>query len=741
MEYKKINIVTINFNNKDGLEKTIKSVIGQTYFDKINYIIIDGGSTDGSTEVIEKYKDNLAFYISEKDKGVYNAMNKGVDHCDGEYALFLNSGDYFHESTVIEEVYNELDRDIVYGALNVHTKDGRIYVINDDYFLNNGIPHPSCFIKVGLLRKNKYKEDYKIISDWIFFYEQLYINRLPYKCLKTIISDFNVGGLSSDAKACNAEKERYLKSKKTFDNIKIAMCSIGRMENKYAVEFVEFYHRIGVDKFFIYDNNYGDEEHFEEVLQSYIDNDIVEIIDYRNKSICQLSSYQDCYDKHGKEYDWICFFDFDEFLWIDNTSSLKELLSNDMYKNFDMIHVNELIYGDSGNIRYENKPLTQRFKIPVLPINYKKTFDFPENCHVKTIVRGGIDGIEWKSTPHTPSTIGLKACNSIGEPCKSNSPFVIPYVHKNMILRHYKTKSLEEFYMNKVKRGYPDGNKDFFKKNSWVKDYFKENEVTEEKKEFIKSLGIRETLEIDKVYDGLISVVIPCYNQAKYVRDTIISVKASRYKDFCCIIVNDGSTDNSEEVILDEIKGDKRFKYFKIENGGVGHARNFGISKTRSKYILCLDSDDLISPYYIKKGIEFLEKYKNFSIFYANANFLYEDGEEKKWDIAPYCYGTLLLSNMIYCSHIFRRSDYDKTKGYDEEMDGFEDWEFLVQLLNNGSNVYKDSETMFYYRRYDGSRDYKVKKNRAKYLLYIYNKNQEKYHENNLKVKVREKNE
>lgn len=454
MEHKKINIVTVNLNNKDGLEKTIRSVIGQTFFDKLNYIIIDGGSTDGSTDVIEKYKDKLAFYISEKDKGVYHAMNKGIDHCDGEYVLFLNSGDYFHESNVIEEVYDELDKEIVYGALNVHAKDKEFIIGNYEYDIERGLPHPATFVKLDLMKENKFNEDYKIISDWIFFYEQIYLKHVKYKRVKTLISDFFLDGLSSDFNACKKEKEKYFKS---------------------------------------------------------------------------------CDD-----------------------------------------------------------------------------------------------------------------------------------------------------------------------------------------------------------YNGLISVVIPCYNQAKYVRDTIISVKASRYKDFCCIIVNDGSTDNSEEVILDEIKGDKRFKYYKIKNGGLGHARNFGISKTNSKYILCLDSDDLISPYYIKKGVEFLEKNKNFSLFYANANFLYdEDGEEKKWNLPPYCYKSLLTGNMIYCSHIFRRSEYNKTRGYDEEMYGFQDWEFLVQLLNNRSNVYRDDETMFYYRRHKDSMDYEVKDKKMRYLLYIYEKNKEKFHENNLEVRVR----
>ena len=146
MNSKKINIVTINLNNKDGLEKTIKSVVEQTYFDKVNYIVIDGESTDGSVDVIKQYNDKISHWVSEKDNGVYNAMNKGVDLCNGEYVLFLDSGDYFHDNKVIEDVYEELDTDIVYGGLNVHTGK-RQDILNDDYYLNKGLPHPSTFTK------------------------------------------------------------------------------------------------------------------------------------------------------------------------------------------------------------------------------------------------------------------------------------------------------------------------------------------------------------------------------------------------------------------------------------------------------------------------------------------------------------------------------------------------------------------------------------------------------------------
>ena len=730
--------------------------------------------------------------------------------------------------------------------------------------------------------------------------------------------------------------------------MKVALCCIGRLENRYAVEYVEYYKSISVDKIFIYDNNYDGEEHFEDVLQPYIDDGLVEIIDFRNKSVCQLEAYQDCYDRHGNEYDWICFFDFDEYIWLENLKTLKELLSLDIYTNYELLHINELIYGDSGNLRYENKPLIERFKTPVMPINYKKTFDFPENCHVKSIIKGGLNGIKWSGTPHTP-TNDLKCCNSSGEPCKSSSPFVIPYSFKNACLRHFKTKTIEEYYETKVRRGYPDGNKNFFEKNSWIEEFFTENEKTFEKMAFIRELThisninvmivnfntqiltdaciesinkhtknvniyifdnsdkepyvntfanvtvmdntkgqiidfnkwldgypvknpmgnnygsakhcytIQKFMDIfddnfilmdsdiivkqdiislyddryifvaDKIgnfamwgprllpyicfinnkmckengirffddtrmaqlnndnyndtgasfledaskyphrfinykeyvehlaagswanhrpldfvrkninyirYDGKITVVIPCYNQGKYVKETIESVKKSTYEDFYCVIVNDGSTDNSEEEILSAISGDCRFRYFKTENNGVGHARNIGISKSDSKYILCLDSDDKVSPTYIENGVKFLDKYDEFVLYYGRCNFFYDDGKEIEWDMRPYSYKALLKCNIIYCSHIFRRTAYNISGGYDEKLGGYEDWEFLIRLLNNTSNVYRCNDIVFYYRRHLDSRDHQAKLNYKKYLVEIFKKNKSKFESNNLILNI-----
>ena len=113
-----IDIITINLNNKEGLKRTIESVINQTYFDKVNFIIIDGGSTDGSVDIINEYRDKLYYWISEKDDGIYNAMNKGIKVSLNDYCLFLNSGDYLKENNALERVFPYLngDYDLVYAG-------------------------------------------------------------------------------------------------------------------------------------------------------------------------------------------------------------------------------------------------------------------------------------------------------------------------------------------------------------------------------------------------------------------------------------------------------------------------------------------------------------------------------------------------------------------------------------------------------------------------------------------------
>lgn len=200
----KISIITISYNNCDGLEKTIKSVISQNLND-FEYIVIDGDSKDGSKDIIEKYADKISYWVSEPDKGIYNAMNKGIKAANGEYLLFLNSGDELYNQHVISDVFNEIfDQDIISGNL-FHIDDTNSDILispeNVDYkhLIYNTIWHPCSFIRrdkfelIGL-----YDENLKIVSDWKWFLLAIAKYNCSYKKINHVIAKFYADGISSN---------------------------------------------------------------------------------------------------------------------------------------------------------------------------------------------------------------------------------------------------------------------------------------------------------------------------------------------------------------------------------------------------------------------------------------------------------------------------------------------------------------------------------------------------------------
>lgn len=196
----KLSIITINYNNRDGLQKTIDSVVNQTWRD-FEWIIIDGGSTDGSRELIEKYQEHFAYWCSEPDKGVYNAMNKGIAKAQGEYMNFMNSGDCFYEKDTLQKVFStKREADILYGNVNCITNCNNYFLsypkeLSTPYFLYRGLCHQASFIKTSLLKDKKYCEDFKIVSDWQRFFEWFREGK-TYKHIDLIIADFDTTGIS-----------------------------------------------------------------------------------------------------------------------------------------------------------------------------------------------------------------------------------------------------------------------------------------------------------------------------------------------------------------------------------------------------------------------------------------------------------------------------------------------------------------------------------------------------------------
>lgn len=230
----KLSIITINYNNAKGLERTIKSVINQSV-KNFEYIIIDGFSTDNSSEIISTYNNLIDHIIIEKDTGIYNAMNKGIKIATGEYILFINSGDELFESKVIEKCYKYLHTyDFISGnTLCVGSKQTKKIwkspnILTSYILMRYSLSHQSTFIKTNLLKKRPYKEDFRIVSDWEQMVFELLINDASYFHIDENISIFYEDGISRNNQILN-EKERKEVLDKYF-SYRIQKDILGRTE-------------------------------------------------------------------------------------------------------------------------------------------------------------------------------------------------------------------------------------------------------------------------------------------------------------------------------------------------------------------------------------------------------------------------------------------------------------------------------------------------------------------------------
>lgn len=198
-----LSIITINLNNRDGLQKTIESVVSQSFND-YEWIVIDGGSTDGSRELIEQYAQRFSFWVSEPDTGIYNAMNKGIRVAKGEYLLFLNSGDYLYGNDILERVFEkDHTADILYGYMVegsgscLHSAMMKPVLYWTD-FIGNTLPHQSSFIKRELFEEiGDYDESYRISADAKFFIKAIVWGKSTYEFIPEKIAIFQGGGVSN----------------------------------------------------------------------------------------------------------------------------------------------------------------------------------------------------------------------------------------------------------------------------------------------------------------------------------------------------------------------------------------------------------------------------------------------------------------------------------------------------------------------------------------------------------------
>ena len=273
---------------------------------------------------------------------------------------------------------------------------------------------------------------------------------------------------------------------KKNNKIKVCLCVIGKEENLYIKEFVTHYKNLGYDHIFLYDNNDVNGEKFEDVIQEEINENFVSIINYRGYSSkylnAQLFAYYFCYERYKRDFDWLSFFDIDEYLYINNTNiSIQDFFDNKRYEKCQQIKINWLIYSDNDFLKYENKTLKERFT--------KESIGKLSNRHIKATVRGSLPSNYWANAKNPHSTIYnvFKACTSSGIKISSNKSLIIPdyeFAH----LKHYTTKTIEE-YCNKIKRG--KATREFIINEKNLKDrfdlFFEINRKTKEKVDYFNN--------------------------------------------------------------------------------------------------------------------------------------------------------------------------------------------------------------------------------------------------------------
>lgn len=196
----KISVITVSYNCVDTIEETILSVINQTYTN-VEYIIIDGGSNDGTIEVVRKHQDKIDNWVSEPDGGIYDAMNKAINLAKGDYIIFMNAGDIFYNESVIEKVFSSdkiINQEIIYGSVVLNKKEGEIELKPgnlDEFWKGSRFCHQSVFISLPLHKKFPYNLKYKIAADYNFF-NIMYINKKRFLYLDFPFSKVAMGGIS-----------------------------------------------------------------------------------------------------------------------------------------------------------------------------------------------------------------------------------------------------------------------------------------------------------------------------------------------------------------------------------------------------------------------------------------------------------------------------------------------------------------------------------------------------------------
>jgi pyruvyltransferase len=379
------------------------------------------------------------------DKYLYTSERIILPNYDS-YIDYINNG-----------VYNKLDRDQGLGFY-------QLFSINNNS-INRNNPYP----------------DNSSDASWS---DLEFRNKFQFK--KNIDRVIHLGDIAKNWKGRVTNK--FIVDHEIDNNLskinRIALCAIAKNENNYIKEWIEHYYNLGIDHVFLYDNNDIDGENFYDVIPEYINSGFVTIINVRGEVSKQTEAYTECYRNNYEKYNWIAYFDIDEFLELDikYKNDVKKFLSESIFNFFNCIKVCWKQYDDNGLVKVENNNYSvNRFK------TYRDVNENYVSNTTKSILRTVFDGGFIIDSPHGSWSNNIRCCNSIGEPVK-NKMFLDKSIWDGALLKHYRFKTIEEYIINKINRGWPTlyGNSGVDKMNiDWFFDF---NERTKEKEDYGKNI-------------------------------------------------------------------------------------------------------------------------------------------------------------------------------------------------------------------------------------------------------------
>ena len=329
------------------------------------------------------------------------------------------------------------------------------------------------------------KRNSKISAFWYIIFSLFLICFIIYFILK-------IYELISENKKIEFIKEQEEKKNEMINNTKVCLCTLGKEENLYIREFVQHYEKYGVDTIFLYDNNDEEGEKFEEVINDYIQSGFVQIMNWRGKKQALMLIMNDCYQRNYQNYDWLIFYELDEYIHLSNYTNIKPFLNEHKFDECQLIYLNLICHSDNNLLYYENKSLAERF-----PERVSRKYLGGYRLEIKSILRGHIPNVTIYSNHIL--TKKLINCNGYGN---RNKFYYDVYSSQNdfkhFYIDHYYSKSTEEF-IGKINKGDAWINTPEFILGK-IDKYFSQSKMTEEKLNFIEN---KTRLNLSKYWEKL----------------------------------------------------------------------------------------------------------------------------------------------------------------------------------------------------------------------------------------------